>query len=511
MKKVDPGQYLLGIDNGGTVSKVGLFTLDGQEVAVASCKTEMLSPKPGYTERNMENMWQATAEAIRQALTISNINSKDIVAIACTGHGNGLYLVDNQGQPVRNGIGSTDNRARKYIDRWLEQGVNKAVRPKTMQSIWQAQPNVLLAWIRDHEPEVLKRTRWALMCKDYIRYRLTGEIFAELTDMSGTSLMSVRDRDYDMEVLEAFGIAEMRDILPPIKRTEDICGYITFEAADETGLTKGTPVAGGMFDIDACGLACGMINENQLCMVAGTWGNNQYISKTPVVDEDVFMTSCYSIPDYYLMLEGSATSASNLEWFVTQFFESETRLAEQQGKSVYDICNNLVETTEPQDTNIIFLPFLFGSNAEPDAKSCFVGLDGWHTRAQVLRAIYEGVVFGHRVHVDRLMKFRDMPDAIRFSGGAARSEVWVQIFADCFQVPVEIPTGTELGTLGAAIAASVATGLYTNYNEAVETMIRFSRIQEPDPSKKEIYDKKYALYQEVVTTLGPVWKDLLRF
>jgi len=138
-------------------------------------------------------------------------------------------------------------------------------------------------------------------------------------------------------------------------------------AAKQTGLKEGTPVAGGMFDIDACGLASGIVNESQLCMVGGTWGNNQYISETPVVDKDVFMTSCYSIPGYYLMLEGSATSASNLEWFVTQFFEAERDLAKQKGKSVYVLCNELVAATKPQDPNVVFLPFLFGSNVSPDA------------------------------------------------------------------------------------------------------------------------------------------------
>ena len=508
MKRPDMGQYLLGTDNGSTVSKAALFTLDGREVAVASEKTEMLTPQAGHTERDMEKMWQATAKSIRQVLAESKVAPRDIAAIACTGHGNGLYLVDKRGRPVRNAICSTDSRAREYIDHWLEQGVDKAIRPKTMQSLWPAQPNALLAWLRDHEPEVMRRAGWVLMAKDYVRFRLTGQIHAELTDMSGTSLMSVRDGDYAMEVLEAFGLADMRELLPPLKRSEEICGHITAQAAAETGLAEGTPVAGGMFDIDACGLACGIVNESQLCMVAGTWGNNQYISKTPVVDEDVFMTSCYAIPGYYLMLEGSATSASNLEWFVTQFFEAERDSAKQRGKSIYDVCNDLVGATKPQDANIVFLPFLFGSNADPDAKSSFIGLAGWHSRGHVLRAIYEGVVFSHMAHVDRLMKFRELPAMIRLTGGAARSEVWVEIFADCFQIPVELPTGTELGALGAAIAASVAAGCYTGYSEAVEAMVRFSRVQPPDPARKDVYAAKYERYQKVLAVLGPIWKDL---
>ena len=501
-------KYLLGTDNGSTVSKAAIFTLDGREIAVASRKTETMKREPGWSERDIDKVWQGTAEAIKEVITKSGVAAKDIICVAPTGHGNGLYLVDKKGNPVRNAIMSTDSRARGYIEQWQKQGVDKAIRPKTMQSLWSAQPNALLAWLRDNEPEVLKRAGWVLMCKDYIRFRLTGEIYAELTDMSGTSLMNVGTAQYDPEVLEAFGIGEMQDLLPTIKRTEDICGHVTADAANQTGLKEGTPVAGGMFDIDACGLASGIVNESQLCMVAGTWGNNQYISRTPVIDEDVFMTSCYSIPDYYLMLEGSATSASNLEWFVTQFFETEQNLAKQQGKSVYELCNDLVSATKAEDANIIFLPFLFGSNVNPDAKSCFIGLTGWHSRGHVLRAIYEGVVFAHMAHVERLLKFREMPETIRLTGGAAQSQMWVQIFADCFQTPVEIPEGTELGALGAAIAAGVAAGCYTSYEEAIEHMVRFSRFVQPDQDLKETYASKYERYKKVLTALDPVWKDL---
>ncbi len=497
--------YLLGIDNGGTVAKAALFTADGDEIAVASRKTEMLSPAPGHTERNMETLWQATAEAIRSVLDESGIPPGEIVGIATAGHGNGLYLVDKQGNPVRDGIISTDTRAKKYVADWIDQGVDRRVLPKTMQSLWPAQPNALLAWLRDNEPEVMDRAGWVLMCKDYIRFRLCGEIHAELTDFSGTSLMDVGTGQYDDEVLEAFGIAEFRDLLPPIVRSEEICGQITAEAAAATGLAEGTPVAGGLFDIDACGLASGLVDETQMCMVAGTWSCNQYISREPVVSRDIFMTSRYCMADYFLMLEASPTSASNLEWFVTQFFEAERIAAEKQGGSVYDLVNELVGGTKPEDANLVFLPFLFGSNADADAKATLIGLAGWHTRAHVLRAIYEGVVFGHKAHVERLMQSRELSGSICLTGGAARSRQWVQIFADVFQVPVEIPAGTELGALGAAICASVAVGCHGSYAEACRAMVKVARTQTPDPATAEIYAAKYDRYQSVLEALTPVW------
>ncbi|HUT32282.1 MAG TPA: FGGY-family carbohydrate kinase [Planctomycetota bacterium] len=498
-------KYLLGTDNGCTMSKAALFTLDGHEVAVASRKTETLTPKPGHLERNVPEMWASTAAVIREVIAAAAIAPADVACVACAGHGNGLYLVNEAGEPVRDAIMSTDSRARDIVDEWLAAGVDKAVLPKTTQSIWPAQPNALLLWLKRHEPATLERARWVLMAKDYIRYQLTGEVAAELTDFSGTSLLDVPKMAYDDALLATFGIADLRRLLPPLIRSADIAGRVTAKAAAETGLAEGTPVAGGMFDIDACGLAVGLTDESQLCMIAGTWGNNQYISQTPVVSHDVFMTSCYAIPGFYLMLEGSATSASNLEWFVTEFFGAERALAEKQGKSVYDVCNELVAATKPEDSSIAFLPFLYGSNVGPDAKACFIGLNGWHTRGHVLRAIYEGVVFGHRTHIERLLKFRAMPGTIRLTGGAARSEAWVQIFADALQTPVEIPDGTELGALGAAIAAAVAAGCYASYEEAVGAMVRFARRQEPDRSRKALYDAKFERYHQTIRALDSVW------
>jgi L-xylulokinase len=319
--------------------------------------------------------------------------------------------------------------------------------------------------------------------------------------------MNVGTGEYEDDVLAAWGLESIKDMLPPIKQSADVCGKVSAKAAAETGLAEGTPVAGGMFDIDACGLASGVVEEGPISMVGGSWGNNQYIAKEPVID-GVFMTSCYAIPGYYYMLEGSPTSASNLEWFVTEFMQAEKKIADDQGGSVYDVCNELVASTDPGDTGIVFLPFIYGCNVSLDGKACFLGLDGWQKRGHVIRSIYEGVVFAHKWHMDNLLKFRDMPSSIRLTGGAARSEQWVQIYADAFQVPVMIPSGTELGALGAAICAGVAAGVHGDFGAACDAMVSFSRTQEPNTDLKGLYEEKYARYHKALDIMGPHWADL---
>jgi L-xylulokinase len=491
--------YFLGIDNGGTMSKTALFNQKGEEIAVASRAVKSIQSHEGWNERDASLMWEDTISTIREVVKSSKVNPEDIKAIACTGHGNGLYLVDSNGSPVRNAINSTDSRAQKYIENWLKNGVAEKVLPKTAQSLWAAQPNALLSWLRDNEPLVMEKARWVLMAKDFIRMKLTGEVYAEITDMSGTSLMNVSSGEYDNEVLQNFGIEEYLEMLPPLIGTNDLAGKITANVAELTGLKEGTLVAGGMFDIDACGLASGIVDEGQMSMVVGTWGNNQYISREPLIDKDLFMTSIYSIPGWYLMLEGSPTSASNLDWFIQNFLQAEKK---QKGDAFFDWLNSEVESISLEENDVVFLPFLYGCNEKSNVNSGFQNIRGEHTRAHLLRAVYEGIVFSHKHHIERLLNFREEPDVMRCTGGATQSNVWMQMFADAIGIPMEVPAGTQLGALGAAMAASVCAGEYVDLQEAVQNMTSIERRFEPNKKNEATYRSKYFKYKELIKKLS---------
>ena len=491
--------YLLGIDHGGSVSKVALFNAEGYEIAVAIRYVDVIQPFQGWNERDANQMWIDTSGMIQEIIRKSGVNPSEILAVACTGHGNGLYLVDELGNPVRNAINSSDYRAQQYIDDWKASGVDQLSLPLTSQSLWPGQPNALMAWLLDHEPETVMKARWILMAKDFIRMKLTEQFLAEITDMSGTSLMNVVTGQYDNRVLEIFGLQQIQSMLPPLIGSADLAGYISKEAALLTGLNEGTPVAGGMFDIDACGLASGIVDEKQMSLVAGTWGNNQYIARTPLVDKDLFMTSRYSIPEWYLMLEGSPTSVSNLEWFIKTFLSKER---EEMGDLFFDWMNAQVTSVAPESSKILFLPFLYGCNEGANIKACFYGFEGNNSRSEMIRAVYEGIVFSHKHHVERLLKFRDKPEVIRCTGGATHSEVWMQLFANVIGIPMEIPEGSQLGALGAAIGAAVSVGLYKDFSEAVGAMTRIKQRFEPDKSRHVIYEKKYLQYKQLVQKLS---------
>ena len=500
--------YLLGIDNGSTVSKAALFDLSGNEIAVSSCAADTEYPQPGWTERDMEMLWQSTATAIREVLTKSGAKPEEIASIGNTGHGNGVYLLDKQGRPLRNGIQSMDSRAADVVTGWNQRDLHAQVFPFTLQSFWPAQPNALLVWLKKNEPQNYERIGAILMVKDYIKYRLTGEITGDYTDMSGANLMDVRNKCYSKELMALYNLSDVYDALPPLKQSSEVAGQVTPAAAQETGLAVGTPVVGGLFDVDASAIGSGVVNENQACLVMGSWSINEVITKDPIVDPSLFMTTIFADPEWFITIEGSATSATNLEWFVNQCCGDERAEAKRRGISVYEVCSEEVASLPPGSTNIIFHPFLYGSNVQPTARAGFYGVAGWHTRAHLLRALYEGVVFGHLSHIEKLRTAGAQINAARLAGGGSRSPVWSQMFADTIQVPIEVPDGNELGARGAALSAGIGAGIYNNYAEAVKETVSVVRVHEPEPKNTAIYLERYAEYQRLVEVMQAPWDAL---
>lgn len=502
-------KYYLGLDNGGTMTKAALYTATGLEIGVCSVETKMITPKPGFTERDMDEMWLANCQVLKDLISKTKVDASNIAGIACCGHGKGLYLWGKDNKPVRNGIISTDNRAYEYPKKWEADGTAQKVFELSYQKILACQPVSLLAWLRDNEPESIKNIRWIFECKDYVRFMLTGEAFGEITDYSGTNFLNLQTRQYDTDLLKLFGLEFAMEMLPTLKNSTDICGFITEEVAKLTGLKVGTPVAGGMFDIDACAIAVDAAHEERVCMIAGTWSINEYIRREAVTDGSVMMNSVFCIPEYYLIEECSPTSAGNNEWFINTFLPELKAQASLEGKSIYDLVNTLVASISPNEFCPIFLPFLMASNVHPNAKASFVGLSNYHTRAHILRSIYEGIAFSHRFHFEKLLATRIMPvKEIRLAGGVANSTVWTQIFADVMKYPVETVDVGETGAFGCAMTAAVAVGEFKNFGEAAQSMVKVSHRIMPIASNVEVYEKKYALYIQVISALDQVWDDM---
>ena len=505
-------RYYLGLDNGGTSTKAALFTPLGEQVGVEAIATAAITPAPGFVERDMEDMWRDNCAVIRRLLEKTGAEPGQIAGVGLCGHGKGLYLWGKDGRPVRRGILSSDNRAWRYPLAWREDGTERAAFARTCQHVLACQPVSLLAWLRDNEPGALESVQWIFACKDYIRFRLTGQARAERTDYSGTGLMNLHTRAFDPEVLRLFGLEKLEGALPPLCSSLEVAGHVTEQAARACGLAPGTPVIGGMFDIDACALAVNVTDEENICMIAGTWSINEYIRRQPVTDGRVLMNSLFCLDGYYLVEESSPTSAGNNEWFIRQLLPELADQAEREGRNIYETMNAWAEEFSPGDFVPVFLPFLTASNVDPRARAAFIGLNASHTRRHMLRAVYEGIAFSHRYHLDRLLATRgDRRGKIRLAGGAARSAVWTQMFADVMGMPVEAVAATETGALGCAVAAAAALGDYGTPGQAAAAMCRLAPAVYPDPQAGAAYEKKYTLYCRAIQCLDGLWPAMQDF
>lgn len=496
-------QYLMGVDVGGSVAKVAIYDPSGYEICFSGEKMDTLTPYPDYCERDTHQIKCCIYNAIKTALQKSGINAADIAAIGVTGQANGLYMFDRFGNPTHPAILSSDMRAKEFIKTWNEDGTLDAIIPITRQILWTGQTAALIAWFAKYDSATLDKTDIFVTAKDYARYLMTGRFCLETTELSSTSMMDLNTKSVSMDIAERLGIGMYMSKLPKkILESSEIGGYVTEACANLTGLTAGTPVVGGLIDTSASVISQGVVKEEQLGMIIGTWGVNTFITRRPLYSRNIFSAFDYCIPGYQQILEGSSTSASNQEWFIRTFLK-------QQGMEFcgYNELSRLVGESKPRNT-IIFLPFLYGTNVNIDAKSAFIGLKGGHGIPDLLRAIYEGVVFCHMYHIDRLLEFRNRPEVVRMAGGGARSSVWMQMFADALGALVEVPEAEELGALGASMAAGVGVGIYKDMYEAVERCTRIRHVYSPDRTKQDYYKKKYAMYCRLIAALDPIWEDL---
>ncbi|MBQ6492328.1 MAG: carbohydrate kinase [Erysipelotrichaceae bacterium] len=488
-------KYLLGIDNGGSDIKCAIFDLEGNETAVAARNLPIETPGPGFTERDANEVWKANVEVIREALSKAHIDPEEIAAIGITAYGNGLVFADEKVEPVYPAIVSTDDRASEYVKRFKSDGTERKIFPHTRQTIWSAQPAVLLPWFRDNKPEVLSKTRWVLSLKDFIRYRLTGELYGELTEASSTSLMDLNSESYDPFIFETLGIEDCLEKFPKIRRSTQIAGYLTKEAAKLSGLKEGTPVAAGFFDIDANALGSGILSDEELCLIAGTWSINEFLTSEATTDYDkrTNTATLSYIDGLYLMEDSTPTSASNFNWYINEIIKKYNK--DLSNEEIYSFCNELVEKEDPCDSSVIFVPYLYGSATHPDAHGAFLNISAADDDAAMLRAIYEGVVFSSVHHVHNLQREISTYKKAKLSGGVSNSSVWSQMMADALQIPIETLEGSQTGARGAVIGAGVACGIFKDLEEGVRKMVRSGKTYEPREGYAEIYRKKYAAYE----------------
>lgn len=499
--------YLLGLDSGSTATKAVIFDTAGRTVAVGSRRVEQRQPRPRHVERDMNETWAAAGAAIRDALESGKVPADAIAAVGVTGHGDGLYLVDREGAPLGAGILSLDSRASEVRDQWRDTGVLQQALELTGQRPYPYAAVSLLKWIELNEPQRYAQIGHVFFCKDWLRFCLTGVPATDPTEAS-SSFTEVRTQRYGNAVLELYGMAPLGRALPEIVPSAARAGRVTAQAARQTGLKEGTPVACGLHDVTSSAVGMGITEPGTVSITAGTFSINEILSDRPQWDA---RWSCRNgtRDGQWMNMSISPASSSNVDWFLRECFALEAQQAAQRECSLFDLIEDELRAAFAEPSSVMFHPFLFGSPFEESASASFFGIRSWHRRAHLARAVLEGTVFNHRYHVEALTSAFAAQRA-GLTGGGSSSPMLAQLFADILGMRIDIPESQEASALGAALCAGVSTGLYASLPQACAQACRVRRTHEPDRDRHEQFNEAYDLYMQLISGTRPSWPALDR-
>ncbi len=500
--------YLLGIDAGTTVIKSTLFDLEGREVAGAAHDSSFLVPHPGWAESDMLSVWQAVQSTVRQTLARAAVAPAQVAAVGVTGQGDGAWLVDCSGGPVRPAILWSDGRTADLVKQLWQTGIGHQLFEITGTALNTCNQAVQLRWLQEHEPDILERAAAVLRAKDWIFLCLTGVLRTDATDASHT-YFSVQTQTYDERILTLLGVNAWQRAIPPAPRPVELKAPLLDSVAANLGLRPGTPVTAGPFDVAASALGVGAAFPGDACSVLGTAGVHQAMVDRPVLEPaDIGYNMCHAPDGVLVRLLPTMTSTQNLQWFAREFYAPEWAAAQENGANIWDALERIAAHEPLGARGVIYHPYLdpagerapFISSA---ARAQFSGVSAYHTRAMLLRAVYEGVALSV---LDCYETMGAPVTSLRLAGGGARSPLWAQMLADALAAPVIVAEGTEYGARGAVMNAAVATGLYGSYAESVARMVRPARTVAPTPGRRERYLALLEVYRAEREAMMSVWE-----
>ena len=510
-----PEPLLIGIDVGTSVVKSVVFDRDGNQLASAHRIPEIRRPKIEFSEADMDRLWQDVLATLREVVADDAVDPSAVLGLGVSGTCCSSWLLDDNGAPVRSAILWNDGRAADIVHGWQDSGLMDRQFAVSGNVIFPGYTVAVLRWLKDNEPETLRRARHSVFCKDWIRFRLTGEIATDHSD-SGSLPYDIRNGAYSEEIFEACGIAEAIALLPKrVLDPGDVAGHLLTDVAAETGLPPGLPVVAGMMDVAATALGAGATRPGQACSIVGTSFLNCFVTDMPTFEPAGTGVQMKTVGGKWLRAMVNTAGTLNLDWFLKEMCASEIEAAAAAGEPAYAWAEARAASVPAGSEGIVYHPYLNNAGVvspffHPAARAQFFGLSVGHTKAHLLRAIYEGTALSMK---DCGMVMPIEIDQWLVAGGGSRSAFWCQMFADCTGRRISVPQGTELGARGVAMLAGIATGVYSDLDDAVSSAVRIGRSYDPDPKLVERYARLFELYRSLHEKLRPEWwqrHDLLR-
>lgn len=491
---------LIGVDVGSTAVKVAAYETDGRLVTLESRRSPVIRHHPGWSEQNMDAVWSIVADCLRAVA--ERVHDRHIVSLGVCGQGDGLWLVDADRHPLRNAILWNDSRADDLVLGWIEDGTSDRLSHYSRTSNWAGTAGSAFRWLKRHEPDTAARAATLFYCKDWIVHRLTGVVGTDFSDGS-IPFMNIETRCYDEATLDLLGVGDLRGKLALPRPSTSLAGHVASDVAAELGLPPDLPVAVGTIDLGAMMVAMGLNHTGDVALILGTTAVvNVVVDAAPFDRVPVGATLCHPLNDRWIRVIAPLSGALALDWFTSLHTSS---LGGDDAATVVNRLNELVASVPAGANGITFLPFLSGERAPfvaPHATGSFHGLTSATTKAEMARAVMEGVAFSLK-HCFRTTGLAN-PGHVFMTGGGARNPLWCDIVASMLGTTIVVSSASDHGLWGAAAIGAAAAGIL-DANVLAERQDD-TRRHVPDVRLAATYDRLFEHYETAVRASRAIWE-----
>ncbi len=503
----------MGIDVGTTGCKVALFNQEGSLIYLAYREYPLYHPKPSWSEEDPKEVWSSITSSIREVLENVKVDPRDIVAISVSAQGEAFTPFDKDLNPLYRCITTWDDRATKEHEEFLK-SINRFDLFKiTGHPSSPVYTLFKLIWMKKHYQNIYERTWKFLLWEDYVNYKLCGNPAIDYSLASRTMMFDITKNTWSEEIISQAGIDI--DKLPIPYPSGTVVGEVSSEASKEVGLAKGTLVVTGGHD-QACGaLGVGAITKGPIYVATGTVESMVATVQTPILKKEVLVMGyanyCHVVPNKFLILGANPAAGVILRWFRDNFSQEEVERAKRERRSPYDIMIEEASKVPIGSLGLLVAPYFMGAgtpNWDTKARGIILGLTLAHGRAELVRAILEGITYELRLNLEMFENLGIQVSEIRAVGGGARSKFWLQLKADITGKCVIVPEITEASSLGAAILAGIGAKVFKSIEDALFIYFKPRNRYMPNEDVKKLYDKLYSIYKRLYPTLKEIYVEL---
>ena len=492
-------RLLLGIDIGTSSSKGLLVDLAGRIIAEQSLPHGFDMPQPGWAEQDADAVWWHDFRAISRALiSQAAIDANRIAGVACSAIAPTMLPLDEHYRPLRPAIlYGIDTRASAEIAELTDALGEDEIFARSGHSLSAQSVGPKALWYRKHQPALFRRTRKIVSAATYLVFKLTGEFVVDnYVAPYFTPFFDVRQMAWRKDWVELVCPLEW---LPQTRWSVERAGEVTEQAASETGIPRGTPVAVGTADALAEAVAAGAMSNGDLMVMYGT---TLFLIQTTALyrpHRDLW-ASVHLKPGAAILAAGMATSGALLSWFRDELAPDVYREAASSGGNAFALLSEQAAQIPPGSGGLITLPYFSGERTpinDPHARGLFFGLTLSHSRAQLYRSCLEGIAYGLRHNIEAMEQAGAAPQRLVAIGGGAIDALWLQICSDATGLPQDVPRETIGAAYGDAYIAGMAAGIFQDWEPLRESWVRIARRIQPNPETKAIYDELYAIYRDL--------------